>query len=91
MGKSKIGLYDFLYLIIILMLTLILGISFGEKLIVQENFVNIKKFREGLNKANTVRDVKREGMKVVNRAIRSNERFIGGVRDNMLEKFGLAM
>lgn len=91
MGKSKIGLYDFLYLIIILMLTLILGISFGEKLIVQENFVNIKKIREGLNKANTVRDVKREGMKVVNRAIRSNERFIGGVRDNMLEKFGLAM
>uniref|UniRef100_A0A6C0FDK7 Uncharacterized protein n=1 Tax=viral metagenome TaxID=1070528 RepID=A0A6C0FDK7_9ZZZZ len=91
MSKSKPQLYDFLYLIIIIVITIILGVSFGNKLVVHENFMNISKVKEGLKKAKTVRDVKREGMKVVNRAIRANERFVGGVRDNMLEKFGLAL
>ena len=91
MSKSKPRLYDFLYLIIIIVITIILGVSFGNKLVVHENFMNISKVKEGLKKAKTVRDVKREAMKVVNRAIRANERFVGGVRDNMLEKFGLAL
>ena len=91
MSKSRPQLYDFLYLIMIIVITLILGVSFGNRLVVHENLVNIKKVKEGWKKAKTVGDVKREGMKVVNSAIRANERFVGGVRDNMLEKVGLAL
>ena len=46
MGKSRPQLYDFLYLIIIIVITIIMGVSFGNKLVVHENFVNIRKVIE---------------------------------------------
>ena len=38
-------------MIIIIVITIIMGVSFGNKLVVHENFVNIRKVKEGLKKA----------------------------------------
>ena len=59
---------EFILLFLIIVLSLAMGVYFGNKVVVNEGFGGIDKIKEGLSKANTVDDVKREYMRVINRA-----------------------
>jgi len=66
-----------------------MGVYFGNKIIVEEGFLNIKSVKDGLKNAKTVRDVKTEYVRVINRASRAKNRAIELVKKGVLERFGL--
>ena len=81
---------EFLLLFLIVLLSLAMGLYFGNKVVV-EGFGGIDKIKEGLSKANTVDDVKKEYMRVINRAKKTKDKVIESVRTGILDKLGLVM
>lgn len=81
---------EFLLLFLIILLSLAVGLYFGNKVVV-EGFGGIDKIKEGLRKANTVGDVKKEYMRVINRAKRTKDNVVESVKVGVLNKLGLVM
>ena len=82
---------EFILLFLIIVLSLAMGVYFGNKVVVNEGFGGIDKIKEGLSKANTVDDVKREYMRVINRAKKTKESVVENVKTGVLNKLGLVM
>ena len=81
---------EFLLLFLIILLSLAVGLYFGNKVVV-EGFGGIDKIKEGLRKANTVGDVKKEYMRVINRAKKTKDTVVENVKTGVLNKLGLVM
>ena len=63
---------------------------FGNKIVV-EGFGGLEQIKEGLSKANTVGDVKKEYMRVINRAKKTKDNVVEKVKSGVLNKLGLVM
>jgi hypothetical protein len=91
MSKSKVSSFDYLYLILIIAITVVMGICFGNSLIVHEYFVNIDDVKNSVKKAQTVDDVKKVGIKLLRQSKRKTDNFVGGMKDSVLGSLGLGM
>lgn len=81
---------EFVLLFLIVLLSLSMGLYFGNKVVV-EGFGGLDKIKEGLRKAHTVGDVKKEYMRVVNRVKNTRDSVVEKVRTGVLNKLGLVM
>jgi len=50
---------EFILLLLIVVFSLAMGVYFGNRIIVEEGFVDVSKVRDGLKNAKTIKDVKR--------------------------------
>lgn len=80
---------EFVLLLLIIVFSLAMGIYFGNRIVVEEGFVNIHKLKNGIQNAKTVKDVKTECNRVINNAKKSKDRVIEHVKSTVLGKFGL--
>jgi uncharacterized protein (UPF0333 family) len=81
---------EFVLLFLIIVLSLAMGLYFGNKVVV-EGFGGIDKIKEGLSKAHTVGDVKKECMRVINRAKKTKDNVVESLKVGVLNKLGLVM
>jgi len=80
---------EFILLVLITVLSLAMGLYFGNKIVVEEGFISINSVRDGLKNAKTLRDVKTEYVRVINGANKAKDRAVEVVKKGVLEKFGL--
>lgn len=82
---------EFLLLFLIVVLSLGMGVYFGNRIIVNEGFIGLDKIKEGLSKANTLNDVKKEYVRVINRTKKTKDNVIESLKMGALNKLGLTM
>ena len=80
---------EFILLVLITVLSLAMGLYFGNKIVVEEGFISINRVRDGLKNAKTLRDVKTEYVRVINGVNKAKDRAVDVVKKGVLEKFGL--
>lgn len=80
---------EFILLLLIVIFSLAMGLYFGNRIVVEEGFVDVSKVRDGLKNAKTIKDVKTEYMRVINNANKAKDKVVEQVKSTVLGKFGL--
>ena len=80
---------EFILLLLIVVFSLAMGVYFGNRIIVEEGFVDVSKVRDGLKNAKTIKDVKTEYMRVINSANKTKDKVVEQVKSTVLGKLGL--
>ena len=80
---------EFVLLLLIVVFSLAMGVYFGNRIVVEEGFVDVSKVKDGLKNAKTIKDVKTEYMRVINNANKAKDNVVEQVKSTVLGKFGL--